>query len=276
MHRMIRAFVFVVAITGLLPGLASPLHAQGAQVWMLRGRVVDAADGRPVAGASVRLIGTTRGTTSNADGYFEIPDIDGTFETPTEPRSTGPRVRIDRVGYEGVESPLEPGAAVPTRIALKAVAIPIEGVEVRSVLATEGRTSGAFTDLDRATIERDHYGQDLPMLLAGNVPGTYAYSDAGNGIGYSYLKIRGFGQRRIGVTINGIPLNDPQSREVYWIDHPDLATSAQSIQVQRGVGAAVYGTTALGGSVAVETIPFKNDRELVIEAGGGSFDTQRY
>ena len=84
------------------------------------------------------------------------------------------------------------------------------------------------------------------MLLA-ETPGAYAYSDAGNGIGYSYLKIRGFPSRRIGVTINGIPLNDPESREVYWIDHPDLAASAQEIQVQRGVGASAYGTTSLGG-----------------------------
>ena len=147
---------------------------------------------------------------------------------------------------------------------------------MRSVAAVAGQAPGAFTDVSRATIVRDHVGQDLPMLLGANVPGTYAYSDAGNGIGYSYLKIRGFGQRRIGVTINGIPLNDPESREVYWIDHPDLAVSAQSIQVQRGVGSSVYGTTALGGSVDVETIPFRNDREFVLEAGGGSFDTRRF
>src|SRR5207249_4946662 len=67
-----------------------------------------------------------------------------------------------------------------------------------------------------------------------------------------------------------------ESREVYWIDHPDLAASAQSIQVQRGVGTTAYGTTALGGSVDVETIPFEADRRLVLEAGAGSFGTQRY
>ena len=103
--------------------------------------------------------------------------------------------------------------------------IPIEGISVTSILAREGRSASAFTNVTKADIARDYYGQDLPMLLM-QTPGAYAYSDAGNGIGYSYLKIRGFASRRIGVTINGIPLNDPESREVYWIDHPDLAVSA--------------------------------------------------
>src|SRR5439155_7991077 len=109
-----------------------------------------------------------------------------------------------------------------------------EGAEVSSHVAEEGRSPVPFTTLDRPQIERTYYAQHIPILLT-QVPGTYAYSDAGNGIGYSYLSIRGFPQRRIGVTIDGIPLNDPESREVYWIDHPDLAASAQSIQVQRGV-----------------------------------------
>jgi iron complex outermembrane receptor protein len=150
--------------------------------------------------------------------------------------------------------------------------VPIEGI---SVLARAGRSPSAFTNLSRADIARDYFGQDLPMLLA-TTPGAYAYSDAGNGIGYSYLKIRGFASRRIGVTINGIPLNDPESREVYWIDHPDLAASAQQVQVQRGVGASAYGTTALGGSVNVETVPYSQQRSLTLEAGAGSFGTQRY
>jgi iron complex outermembrane receptor protein len=153
--------------------------------------------------------------------------------------------------------------------------VPIEGISVTSILAREGKSASAFTNVTRQDIARDYYGQDLPMLLM-QTPGAYAYSDAGNGIGYSYLKIRGFASRRIGVTINGIPLNDPESREVYWIDHPDLAASAQEIQVQRGVGASTYGTTAIGGSVNVETVPYAQDPSLTLEAGGGTFGTQRY
>jgi len=153
--------------------------------------------------------------------------------------------------------------------------IVLDSVAVNSQLAREGRSPTPFTSLSPSDIRRDYHGQDLPMLLA-DTPGAYAYSDAGNGIGYSYLQIRGFSQRRIAVTINGIPLNDPESRQVYWIDHPDLAASASEIQVQRGVGATAYGTTALGGSVNVETVPYREDREFRLEAGAGTFGTQRY
>lgn len=256
---------------------SQPDHPRIFETPGYHGHVIDALTSRPISGASISVQGESQTAVSDENGFFAI----------MLPSRTSALVEVRRIGYARARAMIPnttritgPGkedniASVATRILLRPEAIPIEGVEVRSILARAG-TPGAFTDVDRATIERDHYGQDLPVLLAGNVPGTYAYSDAGNGIGYSYLKIRGFGQRRIGVTINGIPLNDPQSREVYWIDHPDLATSAQTIQVQRGVGAAVYGTTALGGSVAVETIPYQPDRALVLEAGGGSFDTQRY
>ena len=245
--------------------LARPVAAQTAsQRFEFRGRVLDAKTGEPLAGASVRLVGTGIGTVAAADGSFRIPF------GPTEKLQF---LRAEIVGYAPAELPANFEHEVELR--LTPVAIPVAGAEVNSHLAEEGRSPTAFTTLDRRDIERDYYGQDLPMLLA-ETPGAYAYSDAGNGIGYSYLKIRGFPSRRIGVTINGIPLNDPESREVYWIDHPDLAASAQQIQVQRGVGASAYGTTSLGGSVNVETIPFAQERYLRLEAGAGSFGTQRY
>jgi iron complex outermembrane receptor protein len=256
----------VVALALLLDAGAALAQApSGAVDTPFVALVVDASTGLGIPDASVSAPGTGRSARTNAAGFAVIAPLPGESQL---------RVRVERIGYAPAEATLQVGSP-PIRVELDPVAIRLEGVEVKSILAREG-TPGAFTDVDRATIERDHWGQDLPVLLGANVPGTYAYSDAGNGIGYSYLKIRGFGQRRIGVTVNGIPLNDPQSREVYWIDHPDLATSAQTIQVQRGVGASVYGTTALGGSVAVETIPYRTERELVLEAGGGSFDTQRY
>ena len=77
----------------------------------------------------------------------------------------------------------------------------------------------ARTTLSREEARARNWGQDTPMALA-SLPGAYAYSDAGNGIGYSYLSLRGFPQRRISVLVNGVPLNDPESHEVYWIDQP--------------------------------------------------------
>jgi iron complex outermembrane receptor protein len=261
------ALVAALCGAGALPAFAqatSDQHPGVPPLPTVSVRVVDADTGEPLAGAIVRRAETRSLALTDASGRASLP-VDGTNAV---------HLRVELIGYEPAGIDAIPGDPVAI-VHLKATAIPIAGAEVNSHLATEGKSPTAFTDLSREDIARDYRGQDLPMLLA-TTPGAYAYSDAGNGIGYSYLKIRGFPQRRIAVTINGIPLNDPESREVYWIDHPDLAASAQSIQVQRGVGATAYGTTALGGSVNVETVPFAQDRSLVLEAGAGSFGTQRY
>ena len=151
--------------------------------------------------------------------------------------------------------------------------VPIAGVEV-STTRGAGRLPIASSTLSRAELERRNIGLDTPMHLA-TLPGVYVASDAGNGIGYSYLSIRGFPQRRISVQINGVPLNDPQSHEVYWIDHPDLLASTAEVQVQRGVGSALYGAASVGGSVNIETSPFTHGRDLRLALGAGSFGTRR-
>jgi iron complex outermembrane receptor protein len=128
--------------------------------------------------------------------------------------------------------------------------------------------------LRRGDLAGRNTGQDTPMLLA-TLPGAYAYSDAGNGIGYSYLSLRGFPQRRISVLVNGVPLNDPESHEVWWIDHPDLLASAEAVEVQRGVGSALYGAASVGGSVHIETSPFRESPAASVSIAHGSFDTKR-
>jgi iron complex outermembrane receptor protein len=150
--------------------------------------------------------------------------------------------------------------------------VPVTGVEVSTARAD--RIPMARTVLDRDEIQRRDTGLDTPMHLA-DLPGVYSYSDAGNGVGYSYLAIRGFPQRRISVLIDGVPLNDPQSNEVYWIDHPDLLASTSQVQVQRGVGSALYGAPSLGGSVNLETSPFSDAPALGLVSGFGAYDTWR-
>ncbi|MCB1182853.1 TonB-dependent receptor [bacterium] len=146
------------------------------------------------------------------------------------------------------------------------------------VVVTESRYDGNtrlnVTDISHAELERREPDLELPLLLQG-VPGVFAYSDAGNGLGYSYLKIRGFDQRRVGVLFNGIPFNDPEDHQIWWVDLPDLGASIQDIQVQRGVTNAVGGMTAIGGTVNIVS------RDLAAKPGGmaslnfGSYGTQR-
>lgn len=151
--------------------------------------------------------------------------------------------------------------------------VPLPVVEV-STTRTGDRPTVAATTLTRATLRTLDWGQDTPMAIA-TQPGAFAYSDAGNGVGYSYLTLRGFPQRRISVLVNGVPLNDPESHEVYWIDHPDLLSATSALQVQRGVGPALYGAAALGGTVAIETAPMREAPHASVVAGGGTFGTRR-
>ncbi len=132
----------------------------------------------------------------------------------------------------------------------------------------------SHTNLSEARIERELTPRDIPMLLQ-DLPGVYSYSDAGNGIGYTYLKIRGFDQRRVGVLINGIPLNDPEDHQVYWVNLADLGANMEDIQVQRGVTNGVGGVTAIGGTVNLVTEQLADTPRGDLAVEVGSYGTNR-
>jgi iron complex outermembrane receptor protein len=145
------------------------------------------------------------------------------------------------------------------------------------VVSTVRATSDApltFTDLTRGEITRRNLGQDVPFLL-GSTPSVVETSDAGGGFGYTGMRIRGSDPTRINVTINGVPLNDAESHDVFWVDLPDLLSSTQSIQVQRGVGTSTFGAGAFGASVNLNTVSTYTDPHGELSASGGSFGTYR-
>ena len=247
--------------------LVASLTACGfAAAALLTGRVLDARTGEPITDARVRILAPAKETVTDRAGEFRFGDLaPGAYE-----------LEASRVGYQPVRrAATVDSAAAAVEFRLEARAIPVAPVEVTTTRASERGSAVAFTDLDPKEVEKRYWAQDVPMLLA-ETPGVYAYSDAGNGIGYSYVKIRGFPQRRVAVTINGIPLNDPESHEVYWVDHPDLVSSAQTLQIQRGVGSALYGASAVGGSVNLETVAIPLERRISVQTGAGSYDTKRF
>ncbi len=128
-------------------------------------------------------------------------------------------------------------------------------VLVTATQAVERETPVTFTNLSKGLIQQRYSMQDVPVLLA-QLPSMISFSDGGNGIGYNYVILRGFDQRRLSVMVNGIPQNDPEDHNVYWIDFPDILASTSNIQVQRGAGSAFYGPPAIGGSVNIVTNPF--------------------
>ncbi len=148
-----------------------------------------------------------------------------------------------------------------------------EEITVSASVAGE-RDAASFASLDRDAVQNRNRGQDLAMLLA-ETPNAYAYSDAGNGVGYSYLSLRGFDQRRIAVYVNGVPLNEPESQQVYFIDIADLASGLSEIQVQRGTGTSLYGSPSVGGSVNLETGALAPVHSGEAVLGAASFGTFR-
>ncbi len=128
-------------------------------------------------------------------------------------------------------------------------------VLVTGTTAIERETPVTFTNLTKESITLRYSMQDVPVLLS-ELPAMISYSDGGNGVGYNYVFLRGFDQRRLSIMVNGIPQNDPEDHNVYWIDFPDLLASSSSVQVQRGAGSAFYGPPAIGGSVNITTNPF--------------------
>ncbi len=125
-----------------------------------------------------------------------------------------------------------------------------------------------------AEIEKKDFAQDIPFLLEGT-PSLVTTSDAGQGIGYSGLRIRGTDPTRINVTLNGIPINDSESQNVFWVNMPDLASSTTNIQVQRGLGWSKPGVGDLGGGVHINTLGFNYEPYGTLKLGGGSFNTKR-
>ena len=132
----------------------------------------------------------------------------------------------------------------------------------------------AVTNLEAEDIQKQDAAQDVPFLLR-LTPSAVVSSDAGHGIGYTSLRIRGVDQSRINVTINGVPLNDPESQGVFWVDLPDLGSSMTGLQIQRGVGTSTNGPGAFGATVSVNTLGTLAKSGIRAVLGGGSFGTQR-
>lgn len=149
----------------------------------------------------------------------------------------------------------------------------MDGIQVMATRA-DSKTPVAFSDLGRETLSKINNGQDIPYLLT-LTPSVVATSDAGTGIGYTGVRIRGVDATRINVTSNGIPLNDAESHSLYWVNMPDFASSVEDIQVQRGVGTSTNGAGAFGGSINLRTEApgLKPSAEVGLSAG--SFGTHK-
>ena len=237
------------------------------------------------ARAQMKFTGAVRGDDDSAlVGANVIVGDDQTFGGATDVSGRfaisgvlpGPcRVRISSVGYQTLDTLLVLVATDPERtFILRNHSLSLRAAEV-SALRVGDRAPFAKSIVTRETIDRINTGVDLPYLLDLQ-PSVVSTSDGGTGIGYTYMRIRGTDGTRTNITVNGVPFNDPESQGAFLVNMPDLASSAEDIEVQRGVGTSTNGPAAFGASVNVRTTAVKRDPWGLIALSGGSFNTQRY
>lgn len=150
----------------------------------------------------------------------------------------------------------------------------LQPVEVRS-LRISGDAPFVKTELRKAEIEALNTGQDLPYLLQ-YTPSAVVSSDAGAGVGYTGLRIRGTDGTRINVTLNGVAVNDAESQSTFFVNLPDLASSTSSIQVQRGAGTSTNGPASFGATISIANLDLMQQAGAEATIGYGSFNTQKY
>ncbi|WP_347923801.1 TonB-dependent receptor [Pontimicrobium sp. SW4] len=150
----------------------------------------------------------------------------------------------------------------------------LDEVLVKAV-RVEATSPITHSNIDKKALEKRNLGQDIPALL-NYLPSVITSSDAGAGIGYTYLRVRGSDATRINVTINGIPYNDSESQGTFWVNLGDFASSTQNLQLQRGVGTSTNGSGAFGGSLNILTDAISNEAGGEISNSFGSFGTRKH
>jgi len=240
------------------------LSAAGARAQTtIEGRVTN-RQGAPLPGANVFLIGADLGAAADDRGFYRLEDVPaGVY-----------RLGASYIGYRTLEQDLQvPVQDAPLRVPLVLADAAIQ-VEELVVTATRSgnKTPMTYVNLDREELQVNNLGQDVPFLLRWT-PSAVVTSDAGAGVGYTGIRIRGTDPTRINVTINGIPLNDAESQGVFWVNMPDFASSTNSMQIQRGVGTSTNGAGAFGATINLSTVENRPEPFAEVNGTAGSFNT---
>lgn len=235
------------------------------QIKNVKGIVFDSDSRMPLQSANIIIKGTNIGTSTDENGLFSL---EYNF-------SDSSIIVISFIGYKTKEVLIAKNKADEINIPLESKILSSQTILIEASVGKKGITPISFDKIIREEINRDYVVQDVPGYLS-QLPSTTFYSENGNGIGYNYLSIRGFDQRRISVSINGIPQNDPEDHNVYWLDFPDLLASTELLQVQRGSGSGVIGFPSVGGSINIITSPFSDKAKFDLLIAAGSYNTKKY
>ncbi|HEX7584045.1 MAG TPA: TonB-dependent receptor, partial [Prolixibacteraceae bacterium] len=230
--------------------------------YTLKGTVRNDTGGR-LAGANLVISNSFSGTTTDVNGAFHFKNL----------KAGNYHLTISFLGYEKQTKEVKLAGDQTLDIIMKQDFILAEEVLVSAIRVKE-KMPVAFTTVEKSEIRDNNLGQDIPYLLS-LTPSFVATSDAGTGVGYTNFRIRGTDLNRINVTVNGIPMNDAESHGTWWVDIPDLASSTDNIQVQRGVGTSTNGAAAFGATINLQTTTINKDASAEYSTSAGSFGTMK-
>ncbi len=230
----------------------------------ISGKILEVSANEPLVGANIILQNTYKGTISDATGNFSLKNL-----------PAGKYIlNISFVGYEKITKEIDLQKDEEISVILEKSNFIADEVVVTATRASE-KSPTTFTTVTKEELAKQNLGQDLPMLL-NQTPSVVVNSDAGAGVGYTGIRIRGSDATRINVTVNGIPLNDAESHGVYWVNMPDFASSVENIQIQRGIGSSTNGAGAFGASLSIQTNTLNKLPYAELNNSYGSFDTHKH
>jgi iron complex outermembrane recepter protein len=252
-------FVFLLVFYILVPARTLLPQLQNSTI----SGTVTGDNGEPLAGASVTIKGTAHGVAADIKGGYAFSNLaDGSYT-----------LKFSFIGFETLEKEVLLEGKAVADAALKPSLIITEEVLVNATRA--GRyTPLAYTSVTREELVKAGAAHDMPFLLS-LTPSLVETSESGNGIGYTGMRIRGTDANRINVTVDGIPLNDAESHTVFWVDLPDLASSVDNIQIQRGAGTSSSGAGAFGATVSIQTLGPGAEPSGEASTYYGSFNTRK-
>lgn len=229
--------------------------------YTVSGTIKDAKSQEVLAGVTVSIENTNKGTVTDGNGSFQLKNVaEGTYT-----------LRFSFIGFQTFSKEIDVNGNLELTESLSEMPTFLKPAFVYAL--EEYPVTQSKVAAER--LEKQNLGQDLPALLNYETSLVYT-SDAGAGVGYTGLRIRGSDAQRINVTVNGIPLNDSESQGVFWVNMPDFTSSVQNITIQRGVGTSVNGAGAFGASINIDTKGINDEKFVEVNNSFGSFNTWRH
>ena len=256
MRRLI-CFVVFIGLQGISQAMI--FQDNGSKI---KGKVTD-INGLSLPGAGITIENTILGVHTDSEGNYSLAIRKGGIY----------KLRFSFIGFESQIRDVTLKGDTVLNIVLLAKSVMTEEVFVNATRAGE-RTPMAYSTVTKEDISKNNIAQDIPYLL-GYTPSLVVSSDAGTGVGYTNINIRGTDVKRINVTIDGVPVNDAESHGVWWVDLPDLASSADNIQIQRGVGTSTNGAGAFGATINFQTTNLNREPYAEVNSSYGSFNTSK-